>query len=201
MELLELSKEKLRKENKKLFEIVKKDYEYDLVVFVARGSYLIGLDMAKYNNVGLLEIFAKRKGGRFKKIVSPFLKLIPTSVKSVLRKKEFNSNYHEKNKDRSVYYDKEIWLKYKGCKRILLVDDSVDTGYSIKYAKEAIMSFFEDAEVKVAAINYFTKSKNVVDTNYNIYVDKMLLGPWSNDSKENKQYIEEYNKWHESQVK
>lgn len=199
MELLELSKKSLQEENKKLFEKVKKDYDYDLVVFIARGSYLIGKDLADLNNVPLLEIFATRKGGKLKKIVSPFLKIIPKKVKNILRDKEFNSNYHEKNNGRSINFNEKVWNNYKDKKRILLVDDSVDTGYSIKYAKESIENFFTDSIVKVAGINCFEKSKKIVNTDFYLYTDVLLLGPWSNDSKENKEYLKEYGEWHSEQ--
>lgn len=201
MELLELSRKKLTEENKKLYEKVIKDYNYDLVIFIARGSYLIGKDLADLNNVPLLEVFASRKGGKLKKIISPILKIIPKGIKNILRKKEFNSNYHEKNSERSIRYNEEIWNKYKDSKRVLLVDDSVDTGYSIKYAKEAIEKFFKKATVKVAAINYFEKSTKIVNTDFYLYSEKMLLGPWSNDSKENKEYLKEYEKWEDVIVK
>ena len=195
MELLELSRKKLTEENKKLYKKVIKDYNYDLVIFIARGSYLIGRDLADLNNTPLLEVYATRKGGKFKKLVSPILKIIPRGIKNILRKKEFNSNYHEKNNERSISFNENIWSKYKDCKKIVLVDDSVDTGYSIKYAKETIEKFFTKATVKVAAINYFEKSKKIVDTDFYLYNEKMLLGPWSNDSKENKEYLNEYYEW------
>lgn len=196
MELLELSKKSLQETNKELYNLIIKNYNYDLVIFIAKGSYLIGKDLAKLNNVPLLEIFATRKGGKFKKIISPFLRVIPKKIKNVLRKKEFNSNYHEKNNERDIMFDEVIWSKYKNKKNILLVDDSVDTGYSIKYAKEKIDNFFNNCTVKVAAINCFTKSKKIINTDYYLYLDKMLLGPWSNDSKENKDYLKEYSEWH-----
>lgn len=200
MELLELSKGNLREKNKQLYEIVIKEYNYDLVVFIAKGSYLIGKDLADLNNVPLVEVFATRKGGKFKKIFSPFMKIMPKGLKNILRKKEFNSNYHERNNERNISFDENIWKKYKESKKILLVDDSVDTGYSIKYAKEKIEDFFSSAIVKVAAINYFKKSKKIVDTNFYLYEEKMLLGPWSNDSKENKEYLREYDEWHVKEV-
>ena len=199
MELLELSKKNLREKNKELYEKIIKEYNYDLVIFIARGSYLIGKDLAELNKASLLEIFATRKGGKLKKLISPILVIIPKGLKNLLRKKEFNSNYHEKNSERSITFDEKVWNKYKDAKNILLVDDSVDTGYSIKYAKEEIEKFFDGATVKVAAINYFDKSKSIVDTDFYLYNEKMLLGPWSNDSKENKEYLREYGEWHEEQ--
>lgn len=200
MKLLELSREKLTEVNKQLYSIIKKEYNYDLVIFIAKGSYLIGSDLARFNDVGLLEIFATRKGGKIKKILAPCLKLIPSSIKAVLRKTEFNSNYHEKNNDRKIMYDERVWNRYKGSKNILLVDDSVDTGYSIKFAKEAISNYFKDSNVKVAAINYFTKSEKIQKIDFYVYKETLLLGPWSNDSRENREYLKDYYKWHGSQV-
>lgn len=199
MELLELSKEKLQEENKKLYEKIIHEYNYDLVIFIARGSYLIGKDLADLNNVPLVEIFATRKGGKLKKIVSPLLKLIPKKIKNILRDKEFNSNYHEKNNERNIKFNEKIWNKYKNKHMILLVDDSIDTGYSIKYAKEAIVNFFQGADVRVAGINYFEKSKKIVSTDFYLYSNVLLLGPWSNDSRENKDYINLYNTWHKKE--
>lgn len=197
MELLELSKSKLHEENVKLFEKIKNDYDYDLVIFIAKGSYLIGKDLADLKRVPLLEIFATRKGGKLKKIISPFLKIIPKKIKNRLRKKEMNSNYHEKNSERNISFNVNIWKKYIDCKNILLVDDSVDTGYSIKSTVDAIQIFFPNSNIKVATLNVFEKSKKIVYTDFYLYSEKMLLGPWSNDSKENKQYLKEYGEWHE----
>lgn len=197
MELLELSIKKLREENKKLYNVVIKEFNYDLVIFVARGSYLIGKDLADLNNVPLLEVFATRKGGKLKKIIAPILKIIPKSFKTMLRKKEMNSNYHEKNSERKVSYNESQWSKYRSYKRILLVDDSIDTGYSVKFAKEVIEKYFTNSIVKVAVLNYFDKSKNVIKSDFYLYNEKLLSGPWSNDSKENSDYIDQYYNWHE----
>ena len=199
MELLELSSKNLEKIDKKLYEKIIKEYNYDLVIFIARGSYQIGKDLAKFNKAPLTEIFATRKGGKFKKMIRPLLQIIPKKIKKCLREKEFNSNIHEKNFEREISYNEEIWKNYKECKNILLVDDSVDTGYSIKFTKEAIEKFFVKSTVKVAALNCFEKSKKIVKTDFYIYKDTMLKGPWSNDSKENKEYLKKYGEWHEKQ--
>ena len=130
-----------------------------------------------------------------KKIVSPFLKLIPKKIKMYLRNKEVKSNIHDKNYQRKVIYDAEKWSKYKNCKNIILVDDSVDTGYSIKACKEKIEKFFPNSDIKVAAFNCFEKSRNVITTDYNIYKETMINGPWSNDSKYHKEFLEVYNNW------
>lgn len=198
MEFLELSIENLKKENEKLYNIVVHNYDFDCVIFIARGAYLIGKDIAEFKKVPLLEVFATRKGGKLKKLLRPILQIIPSGIKKKLREKEFNSNVHEKNIDRNINYDEKIWSKYKDRKKILIVDDSVDTGYSMLYVRDEVQKFFESAEVKVAALNCFEKSSKLVKTNFYLYKNSMLKGPWSNDSKENKVYLKAYSDWHDS---
>lgn len=197
MEFIELSIKDLKETTKKLYNKVNKNYKYDLVIFVARGSYLIGEKLAHLNEVPLLEIKATRKGGKLKKIVSPLLVILPSNLKIFLRKKEIKSNYHKTNSERQIEIDEKIWNKYKKCRKILLVDDSVDTGYSIKFAKEKIEKYFKDAELKIAVYNVFDKSKEIVDIDYTLYKNTIIKGPWSNDSKEHSKYLSLYKKWRE----
>lgn len=199
MDFLEVFIENLAKETKKLYNQINKDYQYDCVIFVARGSYLIGKQLADLNHCPLLEISAKRKGGKLKKRIQPLLQVIPLKLKKMLREREFKSNVHENNYERNIIFNENIWHKYQEAKKILVVDDSVDTGFTIKYVKEAVENFFQNSEVKIAALNVFEKSKKIVKTDFYIYNDTLLEGPWSNDSKENKKYLEMYNNWHINQ--
>ena len=203
MEYLKLSIKSLEEENKKLFEIINKNFDYDCVVFIAKGSYLIGKDLATFKNVPLLEIFSKRKGATLKKIVNPILKILPTKMKKVLREKEFNSDVHTKNYERKIFFEENIWKKYKNVQNILIVDDSVDTGYSMKFVKDEVHNFFDKENrknIKVAALNCFEKSEKIVKTDYFVYKNTILEGPWSNDSKENDNFIKLYKDWHIKQL-
>ncbi len=197
MNFQELSIKNLSETNKKLYEKTYKNYKYDLVIFVARGAYMIGKDFAEWANVPLLEIYASRKGGKLKKLVAPILKILPTKLKLFLRKKEFNSDVHKKDPDRSINYDAEEWNKYKQCKKILIVDDSVDTGYSALLVKNSVQNFFKKSEVKVATLNLFDKAREVYTPDFYLYENTILKGPWSNDSLENKKYLKMYYKWKE----
>ena len=155
MEYIELSSIEVEKKSVELYEKVVKSFNYDLVVFVAKGSYTIGRKMADLNNCPLIEIKATRKANKIKKIISPLLKIIPKKIKILLRSKEFNSNIHESDQQRNIIYNDNIWGRYKNRQRILLVDDSVDTGYTIKQCREKIKDFFSQAEIKIAAFNFF----------------------------------------------
>lgn len=193
MNYVELSIKKVEEKCNELYQIIKKNYDYDLVIFIARGAYIIGKKLSDLNNTPLLEIHATRKGGKFKKMVKPLFKLIPKNILIKLRSKEMKSSYHEKKNNRSVNFDKEKYSEYLNCKKILLVDDSIDSGNTINLSKKEIENFFENSEVRVAVFNVMKKSK--VSSDYFLYEDMMICGPWSNDSKENKLYLKQYNDW------
>lgn len=201
MNYQELSIKNLTEIDKKLYNKIRNNYKYDIVIFVAKGAYLIGKDFADFNNCPLLEIKASRSGGRMKKILSPFLIIMPEKLKTYLRKKEVSSNVHSQNKKRNVEYDKNIYKKYKNAKKILLVDDSIDTGYTIKCVMDELKNYFDKSIIKVVSLNYFDKAKKIVEPDYFLYKNTMLKGPWSNDSKEHVKYLKMYKRWKEAEYK
>lgn len=193
MEYLELS---IKNVKEKSIELANKmPNNFDVVIFVAKGSFQIGKEISEYYNIPLLEIFAQRKVGKLKEVLKIFLKVIPNSIKKKLREKEINMNIHEKNTDREISFEKEIWKNYKQVENILIVDDSVDTGNSMLQVKDAVQNYFKEANITIAALNIFTKSEKNIKTDYYIWKDTMLNGPWSNDSKYNKEFIKKYKEW------
>ncbi len=195
MEFINLSKKDVKKNCDKLYKLIIKDnYDYDLVIFIAKGSFYIGKDLAELKKVPLLEIEALRKGNNLKRFLRPMLVLLPDSIKKSLRKKElsFNKNVNP-IEERYISFNDEIYEKYKKCKKILVVDDSIDTGNSVKQVIDALKKFFKKSTIKVAVFNVMAKSS--IKADYTIYEDTLLSGPWSNDSKENKQMINDYLEW------
>lgn len=196
MNYLELSLKNVEEQSKELFlNKIKEVYNYDLVIFIAKGAYPIGKTLSNENNVPLLEISAKRKGGKLKKIVKPLFKFIPKKILIKLREKEMKSTYHDTNKDRDIQYNEKVYNKYLDRKKILLVDDSIDSGYSIIEAKNTIKDIFKNSDIKVAVFN--TMSKSVIKPDFTLYEDTMINGPWSNDSKYYSEFFKQYNEWKE----
>lgn len=176
MNYTELSIENVKEKSRELYEKIIEEYKYDLVIFIAKGSYLIGQELSNLGDAPLLEIYATRKGGNLKKVLKPLIKIIPKKILINLRKKEMNSNYHEKNNDRQVAFNEEEYSKYKKCKKILLVDDSIDSGNSVTLVKEALSNYFSKAEIKVAVFNVMNKS--AIKPEFTIYNNMMINGPW-----------------------
>ena len=187
MNSIVLSLENLEKESLSLARKVEADFRPDLVVYIARGGYLIGDTIAGYFNVDNIGIHAEREGGKLKELISPVLRCLPQSVKLSLRKMELASGVHKEYKERKIYWDNsDVCLRVlKNKKNILVVDDSVDSGYSmISVVQKIRRDVGEDIIIKTAAINCWSKSLSVIRTDFCIYEDTIIQTPMSKDSQE-----------------
>jgi len=178
----------------KLYQIVKKDYDYDLVIFVAKGGYLLGKYMADFNHCEFVSVSATRKGNKMKNSFRFILKRIPKNILKKLRALEVHMGIHQKNEERKISFNEEEYQKFKTIvKRILIIDDSIDTGNTAVLVIKTIQDFFPQAEVRFAALNVMKKSQIYPD--YYLFQDVLVKGPWSSDSKENKLFLEAYSEW------
>jgi len=197
MNYIELSKEDAHNETIRLAKKIQADFSPDLVVFVATGAYQIGMDLGDFFHVPVMEIFAKRKSNKLKQFISPFLKCIPSGLKKRLRAFEIKSDVHASHSDRNVYWGRiPVGIAEKEFKNIILADDACDTGNTFKQCVEIIKCTYPQASIKAAAINVFSDSFSVFHTDFYLYKDYMISGPWSNDSAGHSLFLKEYEtKW------
>ena len=131
-----------------------------------------------------------------KEIISPLLRILPQSVKRSLREMELNSGVHKVDKERNIFWDPmdaHLIKNNSGITNILLVDDSVDTGYSMLQVKDKIYSDLGTVVIRTAAINVWSKSAKVCETNYCNYKNFIIMTPMSKDSKEYPEFEKLYN--------
>ena len=197
MNYLELSIPQVEQECAKLHKQIIKDFDYDLVIFIAKGAYLIGDNLAKLQSTPLLEITASRKGSKLKGLLSPFASRIPQSIRKKLRKSEMEKGVYAKDPERNISYDATKYQQHENATKILLVDDSIDSGLSIIAAKNKLEQLFPNAIIKTVVFN--TMQKAAIRPDFNLCEDTMICGPWSSDSKEYKTARQSYNVWKESQ--
>ena len=72
----------------------------------------------------------------------------------------------------------------------------------IKMGKETMNTFFADviqnefknAEIKIAGLNVWDKSKNIIHTDFALYENTVIKAPMSKDSSEYKEFVRIYNR-------
>ena len=187
MNCIVLSLKNLEKESLALAQKVEVDFRPDLVVYIARGGYLIGETIAGYFKVDNIGIHAERNGSKLKEFISPILVCLPQGIKLYLRKMELASGVHKEYKERKLYWDNsdQCLRILNDKKNILVVDDSVDTGYSmINVVQEIYRIVGKNVVIKTAAINCWSKSFPIIKTDFFSYEDTIIQTPMSKDSKE-----------------
>ena len=179
---------------RKWCEGIKSQYAPELVIYIARGGYIIGRAMSAGFRVPLLGIGAKRPGNSFKEYGFPVLAVLPRSLCNMLRKIEIGSNVHQKRADREIIFHPEI-EKIKNpatVKKILLVDDSIDTGHSMNQAKKKVQQYFPQAEIKIFVINEMLSQQPIAKADYHLYQDTIIRAPMSKDSWEHYKFLQLY---------
>ena len=197
MDCIELSLNDLQKRSYELADLVKETYEPDLIIFIAKGGYLIGKHLGDRLGVPLVPVYAERQASGLKTAVAPLLKILPKSVKLMLRKMEVNSGVHNKIKERQISFPNDAVVEeVRKAQRILIVDDSVDTGGSVVSIMDALKEIDTSlVDIRVALLNVFTEAADKLPTHYCLFHNTIMITPMSNDSKENSQFISLYNQY------
>lgn len=194
MKYIELSRKDIEEQCKDWAKEIQKSYQPDLIVYVAKAGYLIGREMKNVFNVPLVGISATREGNDLKEVVGPFVSKLPNFVRNILISLELKSDTHSKNTERKIHYHEGLEkMKSQNIKSILVVDDSVDTGHSMKQVVDAISSLFGHVEIKIAGLNVWDKSRNIIDSDFALYKNTVIKTPMSKDSKEYKDFMKIYN--------
>lgn len=170
---------------------IAQSYQPDCVVFVAKAGFLIGRELANSFGSPLVGISAARSGNEAKKKLSNLAMLLPERVKDAARIIEIKMKVHNKNTGRQV-----IWIEgdtsVKNAARILIVDDSIDTGNTIKAVKSVVHKSAPNAIIKIAALNVWREAEGFTATDFYKYTDTILKTPMSNDSREHQAFLREY---------
>ena len=79
--------------------------------------------------------------------------------------------------------------------KILIVDDSTDTGYSLLAAKEAVQKIAVDSDVRTASYCVIDISKKRVAVDYGRYRNTIVVTATSRYSKEYTAFVEALEEW------
>lgn len=160
-------------------------WQPDLVVFIARGGLPIGQAISASCGCPLVGVRAEREGGRLKEHLTPLLRRIPKRLRTHLRELELRSGVHRRHTARRIAFLQPL----PEAGRVLIVDDSVDTGASMQQVRDAVAARLPQAELRTVALNVFSASRAVIQTDACLHHDTILSTPASADSAEHASFL------------
>ncbi len=171
------------------------DFDFDIVVYVAKSGYLIAEAIATLTRKDLYEIKSTRRElkDKFYFLIKP-ISYLPKSLKKIIKSRERKLKFYDINEDRTLYYDADEFKK-KDVQNILVVDDTIDTGYTINNVLHLIKQIYPDANTKIATVNYY-KDKDTIRPDYYLYEDAIISGPWSSENKDHSKFLNFYKERH-----
>ena len=186
MDCVDLSLKKLYRRCRSWCEQIKPSYAPELVVYIARGGYIIGRAMQAGFDVPLVGIGAARQGSSVKECLFPVLAVLPRKICNAMRRLEIHSGVHQRQSARRVQFHRELAdiANPVAIRKILLVDDSIDTGHSMLQVREHVARQFPNAEIRIFVLNEMTERKPVIRADYALYRDTAMRTPMSKDSRE-----------------
>lgn len=164
----------------------------DIIVGILTGGGYVGREFAKeWPDARYIETRVQRKdtAKKEKGVRHKVLQILPYFILNWLRMAEMlyedlkakKSNPKREGKV-ELPDDVDKLLKEKK-QNVLLVDDAIDTGTTLKLIHETLSNRYPLATIKIAVITV-TSNKPMIDADYYIYHDRTLVRfPWSNDVK------------------
>lgn len=197
MEFIEYSLASLCREATRLANLVREDgYRPDCVAYLARGGWVIGEVVANYFSIPIIELSVQRSGSLMKEKSSGLLRRLPRSLRKALREREVAVRLFSGQADGLRHEALRLTSRYSvpsGILRVLLVDDSADTGHSMAVALEELSLIFPDAEIRTAVINAFAIAEDNVHIDWRLCENCLLGTPSSKDNREYDKFIKLYN--------
>lgn len=178
--------------------VVNNDYEPDVILGVLTGGGIIGriaYDQFQqkitkkeifYSEVKLQRVSTKiKKKGGVKKIL-PFL---PLTILNFLRVAEvyyfeLKAKFTIPQREGTLQLNNEISTILKqGRKKILIIDDCIDTGWTLKIIFDYLKEKFPNNEIKIAVAT-ISHHHPVITADFKLYNRVLLRFPWAYDVKE-----------------
>ncbi len=198
MKVITLVDEKFSQSCLLLSKKINQTYNPDLVIGILTGGGYVGRKIFNYLNDNkqkkYTEIKIQRKNtapkskGLFKIILnySPtFLLNWMRILESLYLEKKAQKNNPKRIGTITISDEIDIFLK-ESPKKILIVDDAIDSGATLNLLKEYLNMHYNNISIKIAVITVTTPHP-IIDADFYLYHNRVLVRfPWSNDVKKKK---------------
>lgn len=182
-----LNEEDFRKTCRSLAKNIKISFEPDLIVAIPRGGLDVYLNMKDdFSITPYIECAISRPSTNVKKKLNlkKLFNYLPYFCLNFMRRIEAFIR-ESQSLGKSEKSSKKIELtcpENEQIKKILIIDDAVDSGSTMKLVRDAVVAKFPHAVVKTAAL-VVTFVNPYVHPDYYAYKNCLLRFPWSEDFK------------------
>ena len=181
--------------------IREQDYIPDIIIGVLTGGGYVGRKVFKefeaFNQpIFYKEIKLQRKSTKAKSDskVRKIFKILPYSVLNIMRilemeLLELKAKFVKPSRCGTIDLDEEtIALLKHGGMKVLLVDDAIDTGMTLKIVKNFLVNQFNETnDIKIAVVTS-TNRNPVMVADFFLYNRVLIRFPWASDVKESSNY-------------
>lgn len=179
---------------------IKKSYCPELIVFVAKSGYIFAKPMAEVFGCEMVDIVASRPKTNAKDKSKGLIKKIPASIVLSIISSPFMYKLNEKKSERNVEVSPELkkYSDYENIHKILVVDDSIDTGWTIIAVVEKLKEMFDNDDIKVATYSLIEISEKRCQVDYYRKKNEVILTATSRHSDEYDDFVNDYLTWKNS---
>ncbi len=164
-------------------------FEPEHIIYLERAGRLPGYLLQARFGGSISAIRISRPGGKFKALLSPVFPLLPRPVIKWIRHLDLLRCRRRPARELAAT------ITLPPCSgSILIVDDALDSGYSMKAAVDCLLQAgYRREQFRIAVINT-TLSGRIIEPDYVIFHNTEITFPWSGDSIERRCYLELYEK-------
>lgn len=164
-------------------------YKPEHILYIERAGLLVGFEIADFFQCGISGITSRRSGSSIKSKFKRILRHLPRVITHFLRQFELNSNIHGIHKERNVFCEYQFPPKDK---KLLIVDDAIDTGYSLAAIRNFLETHgYDKNSIKIAVLTT-TGAAPVLHADFSLLDQVTCAFPWSYDSRQYEETWEIY---------
>ena len=105
-------------------------------------------------------------------------------------------SFNENKKNRVIMETPRYQHAKKGSfSHVLIVDDSANTGWTLKMVRDKICDDYPNTSIRIACYSVIDNSKKRIYVDYFRYQNAVILTATSRKSKEYQDFLKQYNDW------
>lgn len=175
---------------------ISKTYNPDLIVFIAKSGFLFAKPMAEYFNCDMVDILVSRPASHVKDKLKMIIEFIPDKIILSILKTPLMYRFNDKKQGRDIKISPRYECeKQKKHRNILIVDDSVDTGWTLHCVQKIVKESFPNAIIKTAAYAVIEYGSKRVNVDFSRYKNTIVLTATSRKSNQYSMFLQQYESW------